>query len=132
MHREVSFLVNQYIQMHREKGKVNFQMADCTFGGGGHTIKLLQQHTKNLRILGTDADLEIVEQGTYAYQDFIKRGKLGLVHSNYVHLPDLNLKKVFRGKVQPKPKFDIVLMDLGFSSFQLEDDERGFSYISDD
>jgi 16S rRNA (cytosine1402-N4)-methyltransferase len=38
----------------------------------------------------------------------------------------------FGRKVSTKKKFDIALLDLGFSSYQLEDEDRGFSYMQDD
>ena len=47
----------------------------------------------------------------------IQKRKLAIVHSNFVHLPRINIKKQFNRKVSTKSKFDIVLMDLGFSSY---------------
>jgi 16S rRNA C1402 N4-methylase RsmH len=35
-------------------------MVDCTFGGGGHSIKLLNKHPLNLRILGIDIDQNVI------------------------------------------------------------------------
>ena len=60
----------------------------------------------------------------------IKKKKLSIVHSNYVHLNTINIGKAFGLKSATKPKFDILLMDLGFSSYQV-DGERGFSYLED-
>ena len=107
-------------------------MADCTFGGGGHSIKLLEENPSNLKILGTDLDPVMIENCSLEYSDLIKKKKLALVHSNYVHLPHINIGKSFGRKVTTKSKFDIALLDLGFSSYQLKDDTRGFSYMQDD
>ena len=106
-------------------------MVDCTFGGGGHSIGLLKQHPRNLKILGTDLDYGVVQQCTYEYDEYIKKKKLAIVHSNFVNLPLINVAKAFGRKVSTKSRFDIGLMDLGFSSYQLEDETRGFSYMSD-
>jgi 16S rRNA C1402 N4-methylase RsmH len=51
------------------------------------------------------------------------------VHTNFVNIPAINLKEVFQRKITTKERFDIGLLDLGFSSYQLEDVERGFSYM---
>jgi 16S rRNA C1402 N4-methylase RsmH len=58
MHREVSQLVSEYLAM-TEDTKPAPQMFDGTFGGGGHSIKLLNEH-KNLKILGTDMDIHVL------------------------------------------------------------------------
>ena len=107
-------------------------MVDCTFGGGGHSIQLLKQHPKKLKILGTDLDQAVLEQCSYEYDELIKKKKLALVHSNYVYVPEINVASAFGRRVSTKKKFDIALLDLGFSSYQLEDDDRGFSYMQDD
>ena len=105
-------------------------MADCTFGGGGHSIQLLNDQPK-LKILGCDLDPNMIEHCSLEYKDLIKKKRLALVHSNYVNLPRINIAQAFNRKTSTKAKFDIALLDLGFSSYQLEDD-RGFSYMSDD
>ena len=51
------------------------------------------------------------------------------MHTNFVNIPAINLKEVFQRKITTKERFDIGLLDLGFSSYQLEDVERGFSYM---
>lgn len=58
MYREVQSLVKDYIE-HFLDQKKTFQMADCTFGGGNHSIPLLMQH-ENLKIIGTDLDQKVL------------------------------------------------------------------------
>ena len=103
-------------------------MFDGTFGGGGHSIPLLNAHS-NLKILGTDLDEKLLEQCQLEYADLIKQRRLALQHSNYVGIPAIDLKAAFNRKITVKDRFDIGLLDLGFSNFQVMDDERGFSYL---
>lgn len=96
--------------------KKQFQMVDCTFGGGNHSVPLLLEYP-NLRVLGVDMDYKVLKECEDAYNDLIERKRLGLVHSNYVHIPSIDIKKLFKRKITMKEKFDIALLDLGFSSY---------------
>ena len=127
LHREVSQLVAEYLEL-VEDSKPQVQMFDGTFGGGGHSAKLLEQHP-NLKILGTDLDYSLLEQCRHEYAHFIKKRRLALEHTNFVNIPAIDLKTAFNRKITVKDKFDIGLLDLGFSNFQVTDSERGFSYL---
>lgn len=110
-----------------EDVKPSLQMFDGTFGGGNHTVPLLQEH-KSLRALGTDLDEQVMNQCKLEYADFIKAKRLALVHSNFVNIPSIDLKEAFKRKITSKPLFDIGLLDLGLSSYQLDDENRGFNF----
>lgn len=77
-------------------------MVDCTFGGGGHSVKLLNEHPKNLRILGTDLDSSMIEHCSLEYTDLIKKKKLALKHLNYANLSLINIKETFNLKTAVK------------------------------
>ena len=102
-------------------------MFDGTFGGGNHTVPLLLEH-RSLRALGTDLDEAVMEQCRLEYSDLVKAKRLALVHSNYVNIPAIDLKEAFNRKITGKALFDIGLLDLGMSSYQLDDEERGFNF----
>jgi 16S rRNA (cytosine1402-N4)-methyltransferase len=90
-------------------------IVDATLGGAGHTRLLLQAGAS---VIGVDQDpyaLERVRGENLAGQN---SSSLELIQSNFRDLPNR-----LEGR-----KVDGVLMDLGVSSFQLDDTERGFSY----
>lgn len=106
-------------------------MVDCTFGGGNHSIPLLEKHP-DLRILGLDWDESMITNAQKNFQSLITQKRLALEHSNYASLNSLDPRSSFKKKVGIKTRYDVVLMDLGFSSYQLEVGDRGFSYMGKD
>lgn len=134
MYREVTAFVDDYL-VHRdsnsETSKHTYQMLDCTFGGGNHSVPLLKKHT-SLRVLGVDLDTKVMNACREQYSEMIASKRLALEHSNYVHSQHIDVKAAFKKRIGVTQKHDIALLDLGFSSYQLEDRERGFSYIGPD
>ena len=59
LHREIGQLVAEFASRMEDK-KPSLQMFDGTFGGGGHSIPLLESHS-NLKVLGTDLDEMLIE-----------------------------------------------------------------------
>jgi 16S rRNA (cytosine1402-N4)-methyltransferase len=96
--------------------------ADLTVGGGGHTRALLEATAPGGRVLGLDRDAETLEQTRQHLQEFGER--LVLVHANYSDLAQC-------AAAQGIEAFKGVIMDLGVSSFQLDQAERGFSFQQD-
>jgi 16S rRNA (cytosine1402-N4)-methyltransferase len=93
---------------------------DGTLGGGGHTQALLEQVGPTGRVIALDRDPQAVAHGQARFA-----GKpVACVHANYCHLNEvlanLGLKTV-----------DAIVLDLGLSSDQLADRQRGFSFDAD-
>jgi len=91
---------------------------DCTLGAGGHAYQILNNAPAG-RLLGIDADRSAIEVAEKALRPFAER--IELVHGNFVDLDSIMAAKGFA-------KADGVLFDLGFSSLQLDDARRGFSF----
>ena len=95
-------------------------LLDCTLGGGGHAEALLEENEK-LFLVGTDRDQKAVDRVTKRLAKFSDRTEF--LKANFSSLSESS----FRDKL-PVKEFDGVLVDLGISSDQLNDSERGFSF----
>jgi 16S rRNA (cytosine1402-N4)-methyltransferase len=96
-------------------------VVDATLGLGGHTEALLARHPA-LQLIGIDRDpaaLAHSERRLAAHRDRVR-----LVHGVYDSLPQVLA-------AAGVDRVDGVLFDLGVSSMQLDDDERGFAYSRD-
>ena len=115
--RHVSVLLNESINLlNIKKGGIYF---DLTLGGGGHTLEILKQGGK---VIGIDQDKEAINASRERLKDF--GDSLILVHDNFK-----NLKTI--AKSLQIDKVDGIIADLGVSSHQLDEAERGFSYMHD-
>lgn len=94
---------------------------DCTLGLGGHSEALLAAHP-GLRLVALDRDPAALELAGRRLAPYT--GRATLVHAVYDELPAV-LAKLDVGRVQA------VLFDLGVSSMQLDEAERGFAYAQD-
>jgi len=93
---------------------------DATFGRGGHSAAILERLGEKGCLLGLDQDLEAI---AFAEKQFANESRLIMAHCNFSQVNDVIEKHGLTGKV------DGVLMDLGVSSPQLDDAERGFSFL---
>ena len=96
--------------------------ADGTLGGGGHSEEILKRLGPQGKLIGIDRDEEAIGAATKRLE--IYGDKFTAVHSNYGEMPEV-LKQLGIRKVNG------IVLDLGVSSYQLDNAERGFSYMSD-
>ena len=94
---------------------------DATFGRGGHTNGILKSIGISGRVIAIDRDIEAVE---YA-KKHIKDDRFEIFHSAFDNITDILDELSLIGKI------DGVLMDLGVSSPQLDNSDRGFSFNKD-
>ena len=90
---------------------------DCTFGGGGHSKAMLDA-ADNVSVVALDRDPAAVTRA----------GELSEIYGSRFTLIDLDFGRL--GEIEPS-NFDGILFDLGVSSFQIDDVERGFSFRCD-
>ena len=95
---------------------------DVTFGRGGHTLKLLEEFP-SLHMLGWDRDHEAVAHGQKLIQEHPLGSRLKIEQKTFFSAEDR--------QTLPDNEFDFILADLGVSSPQLDDPERGFSFYND-
>ena len=93
----------------------NSRLCDATFGGGGHTARLLEL-CSSCTVTAIDADAEMVRRGR---ERFLEESRLRLVHG------------WFDEQLVSLTEQDRILMDLGVSMFHMREAERGFSLRDD-
>ena len=95
---------------------------DGTFGRGGHSALVMQQLSADGRLLGIDKDLAAIAT---ANARFANDSRFAIAHGSFAELAQLVEERGMTGKVAG------VLLDLGVSSPQLDEAERGFSFMQD-
>ncbi len=94
---------------------------DGTLGGAGHSKEIVKR-LENGRLIGIDQDTNAIEKATDVLKEY--KDKVTIVHSNFKKLDVILREQNIAG-------IDGVLLDLGVSSYQLDQEERGFSYNKD-
>ena len=98
---------------------------DGTIGGGGHAEAILELSAPGGKVLGIDRDAQALGRAERHLAGAIHDGRLVLVHGNFAELARIVDEAGFASSV------DGVLLDLGFSSYQMDEPERGFSFSAD-
>lgn len=94
---------------------------DGTLGGAGHSSQIAKRLSSNGRLIAIDKDVEALEVSKERLKEY---SNITFVHNDYKNLPEI-LDELGIQAV------DGILLDLGVSSYQLDNRERGFSYIGD-
>jgi 16S rRNA (cytosine1402-N4)-methyltransferase len=99
--------------------KKNQLILDCTFGGGGYSKALLK--LPNTTVIAIDRDKSAISRAKFLKKNFPNR-------FTFYNEKFSNLDKVIKKDNKP----DIIIFDLGLSTFQLQDYSRGFSFKSNE
>ncbi len=97
---------------------------DGTLGGAGHSSEILKRLDKNGLLIGMDQDANAVKAAQKKLSSVDTKGRYVIEHTNFENIREV-IQKHKRDSV------DGVLLDLGVSSHQLDEGERGFSYQHD-
>ncbi len=102
--------------------KPNGVYVDGTLGGGGHSREIAKRLSNGGRLIAIDRDEDAILAAGERLEEY--KNIVTIVHDDYknmtIELDSLNIDKV-----------DGILLDLGVSSYQLDNAERGFSYMQD-
>ena len=96
---------------------------DGTLGGGGHALEICRRLSSKGKLIGIDQDEDAVRAASERLAEFEDRTEI--VRSNYRQMAKI-LSELGIGQV------DGILLDLGVSSYQLDELERGFTYRTED
>lgn len=94
---------------------------DCTLGGAGHSSEIVKRLSDEGRLIGFDQDKDALKAAGERLKEY---NNVTYVHSNFYAIYDVLTDLGIDG-------VDGILMDLGVSSYQLDNGKRGFSYMQD-
>jgi len=94
------------------------RVLDGTLGGGGHAVALLEAGVQS--VVGVDRDPEALAAAALRLHDYAVAGRFSAVESNYASIGELPALE--------NATFDGILLDLGISSHQVDDEQRGFTF----
>lgn len=94
---------------------------DCTMGGGGHSSEILKRLSSEGRLIGFDRDEDAVK---ICREKFKNNKNVMVFHANYKDAPQILDENGIN-------QIDGVLIDLGVSSYQIDNGARGFSFLHD-
>lgn len=97
---------------------------DCTLGGGGHSGLILSKLSENGRLYSFDQDITAINFNKDKFKEENELGKINFIKSNFRNISEELNKRNILG-------VDGILYDLGVSSPQFDNADRGFSYNYD-
>lgn len=121
--KHIPVLLNEVLEVLDPKPGQNF--IDCTFGGGGHAAEILKRTSPDGMLLAIDLDPRAAERAKKKLaEEKIKPERLIVAEGNFRDLEKIVLQNNFKN-------ISGILLDLGYSSMEIADPERGFSFQND-
>lgn len=124
MNLHISVLKNEVINALNIKE--NGIYIDATFGRGGHSLEILKKLNKDGKLIAIDRDIDAI---TYAKNTspFNVDNRFSIFHTEFSNIINI-MQKYADNNIKDNIKVDGILLDLGVSSPQLDNAERGFSF----
>lgn len=121
-YKHISVLFNECINgLNLKRGQ---KIIDCTLGGAGHSKAILEKIAPNGQLISFDLDPASIKNAKKVLADYKEEKNYILINDNFINLKE-NLENLNIDGV------DGILMDLGISSYELDDKTRGFSFQGD-
>jgi len=119
----IPVLLDEVIENFDPKPNQNF--VDCTLGGGGHSLAIIKLTGPSGKALGIDLDEQAVEVAKLKVKnEKLKVDRLIAIQGNYKNLKNIVHQNNFEN-------ISGILLDLGFSSMEMDDSEKGLSFRYD-
>ena len=103
----------------------NENFIDATLGNAGHSIALLEKNGPKGKVLGIDQDPEQIKNSQLIIKDIASKNRLIAVNDNFANLKEIVDKEKIKNIAG-------IILDLGMSSWHLEDSGRGFSFLKEE
>lgn len=107
------------------KNDVNPIFVDGTLGGAGHT-KLFLDSVPELKVLSFDLDINAIEKAKTSLKKYFLEKRVWFAHQNFIETIHMGSEP----KNSFSPPWNAILLDLGYSSNQLEDPQYGMSFMA--
>lgn len=121
--RHIPVLLDEVLEILDPRSNQNF--IDCTLGGGGHTVELLKRTSPDGKVLGIDLNEEAIRVAKLkAQMSNVETDRLIAVEGNFRDLEKIVHQNNFKN-------ISGILLDLGFSSMEMDDSEKGLSFQYD-
>lgn len=117
--KHISVLLNECLEGLAIKEDGTY--VDCTLGGAGHSSHILKKLSSKGTLIGIDQDNDALKAAKEKLKNY---SNVRFVHNNFYNIDSILTSLDI-------PNVDGILMDLGVSSYQLDEGERGFSYMKD-
>jgi 16S rRNA (cytosine1402-N4)-methyltransferase len=119
----IPVLENEVIKHFGPKPNENF--IDCTAGSGGHAIEILKRTAPRGKLLAIDLDEHQISDTKNQLQKSGLLPRAILINGNYANLQDIVSQNKFKN-------ISGLLLDLGFSSWHIDDSKRGFTFLKNE
>lgn len=96
---------------------------DGTLGGAGHSFEIAKRLSEKGRLIGIDQDEDAIKAATEHLSPY--KDRVEIVRDNYENIVNILAERGING-------VDGIMLDIGISSYQIDEKERGFSYLDDD